>query len=146
MSPGASSFEVQTETAWSPTVEMWDTILEKYPGVLSVFVAEEPGCDYYINTDENRRFYDYSYRVDMGYEGYIENKALSKIGLGERFFNKCIDVCECLSTKEVLDFYSNLVGREFISMEHLEGFYSVLSDVSDDSYYFGLHKYEPYYN
>ena len=142
---GCNSFYIQTETAWSPTAEMWEEIQNLYPGVSSVFIAEEPGCDYYVNSDEDGLFYAEKYKVDQYYSGYLDSKVLSKLGYGEKFYNKSFEVNEYFSSKdEVLGFYSNLVGRLFSNMKHLEDFYSVLSVISDDSYYFGLHKYEPY--
>ena len=144
--PTYTFFEVQTETAWGPTVEMWDAILGKYPGVQCVFVAEEPGCEYYINTDNTGRFYDYRYKIEIGYDENIESNELNKIGFGERFVDNCSDINEYLtSKKELFAFYGKLVGRKFVSKDQVEDFYTALLMISGDSYYSGLYEYQPYY-
>lgn len=46
-----------TETAWGPS-EMWDDLIfpKYFPTLQHYFVAEEPGCEVYINTDESRTY------------------------------------------------------------------------------------------
>jgi len=58
--------EIQTETAWSPQVgDVIGRMLEDYyPDLCYEFVAEEPGCEIYINTDTTGRFYTERYKID----------------------------------------------------------------------------------
>lgn len=49
------------ESAWSPCDEFAEILLKAvYPdggGIEMVYLAEEPGCEIYVNTDVNHRFY-----------------------------------------------------------------------------------------
>lgn len=52
------SFDI--ETAWGPSDEAFHCIAE-LSGTKCVYIAEEPGCDVYINTDWNGEFYTEKY-------------------------------------------------------------------------------------
>lgn len=58
--------EIQTETAWSPQVkDVVGRMLEDYyPDLSYDFIAEEPGCEIYINTDITGRFFTDRYKID----------------------------------------------------------------------------------
>ena len=60
---------VATETAWSPMNDVWDEIIAKhYKGnrLQYVYIAEEPGCDIFINTDDSGIFFSEKYLLDDG--------------------------------------------------------------------------------
>jgi len=61
----ACYFKLETETAWCPMNELWDAVLEQYEGVSYVYVAEEAGCDIFINTDTEGQFFDQRYMLEI---------------------------------------------------------------------------------
>ena len=59
--------ELSTETAWGPMTEMWDKIIAKYyPSITYVLIAEEPGCNLYVNTDTEG--YDFTERFSVDFK------------------------------------------------------------------------------
>lgn len=53
---GELGVQFDEETAWAPNDESIGTLLkEKYSGLDFVFIAEEPGCDIYVNSDTDGR-------------------------------------------------------------------------------------------
>lgn len=58
--------EIETETAWSPQVEdvVGKMLEDYYPDLDYEFIAEEPGCEIYINTDISGRFFVDRYKID----------------------------------------------------------------------------------
>ena len=58
--------EFSTWTAWRPMIKMWDEIIAKfYPSLTYVLIAEEPGCDVYINTDIEGEDFTERFSVDF---------------------------------------------------------------------------------
>jgi len=63
---------IETITAWAPAMEMWDIIINKYftkegePEISYVYMAEEPGMGYYINTDTSGEIFPYIYKLYAG--------------------------------------------------------------------------------
>lgn len=58
--------KIGTETAWTPQVEdIVGRLLEDYyPDLRYEFIAEESGCEIYINTDISGRFFTDRYKID----------------------------------------------------------------------------------
>ena len=54
---------VDMETAWAPLPEVYDLIAEKY-NLRYVYIAEEPGCEVYVNTDTEGRFFSTRYLLN----------------------------------------------------------------------------------
>lgn len=120
------------ETAWGPNDDAIETLLdEKYPGLQFVFIAEEPGCEVYCNSDsEGRMFLERwaaEWTVDGGdYEGedYECDKDCAA-GLSEILG---------LSEKEILDFLGSGKHedlREIFYEKH-----------PGEEAFFSIHKYE----
>ena len=64
-------FKIWQSDKWTPQLDLWDTLIEKYftndDGfrlVDYVYEAEEPGCGIYINTDEEGDFFPDLYKID----------------------------------------------------------------------------------
>jgi len=72
---------VYMDTAWSPLPEVWDILAEQY-GLSYVYIAEECGCEVYVNTDTEGRFY--SDRYILNYfdidELYLDDETLTEYG------------------------------------------------------------------
>jgi len=56
--PESNYFMLQSETAWSPTDELWQSVVAQYEGVSFVYIAEEPGFEVFINTDRKGIYND----------------------------------------------------------------------------------------
>ena len=68
LSPNESCFKLYYESAWSPMIDGFDWILKTYYKTLKQeTLAEECGCDIYVNTDTSRRFFKEKYSL------YIED-------------------------------------------------------------------------
>lgn len=68
-------FEIEQEDAWEANTEVWDKILskEEFSDINYVFMAEEPGCNVYVNSDSSGLFYDARYTVDVCLDGKFFN-------------------------------------------------------------------------
>ena len=64
-------FIIQTETAWSPHVEVFSKIIqERFENQINfVHCSEEPGFEIYINTDTEGRFFADQYHLDFCING-----------------------------------------------------------------------------
>ena len=64
-------FIIQTETAWNTHAEVFSKIIqERFDNQISfVHCSEEPGCEIYINTDTERRFFTDQYHLDLCING-----------------------------------------------------------------------------
>jgi hypothetical protein len=100
---------VYMETAWSPIPEVWDVMAGKY-GLRYVYVAEECGCEVYVNTDIYGRFFT------------------------ERYIINCFDVCDLELPADVEAEYGDRlkeVGEE-------TGYFDSFGDVMDTFKVFGV--------
>ncbi len=61
---------LQTETAWRAMNEVWDKILEQFPGVSYVYFEQEPGCQVYNTNDVDYEFFPWDYWIDS----YLDSK------------------------------------------------------------------------
>jgi hypothetical protein len=59
----ADHVRIDMETAWAPLPEVWDLMAEKYE-LAYVYIAEEPGCAVYVNTDAAGRFFSTRYMIN----------------------------------------------------------------------------------
>lgn len=96
-------FLVLYESAWSSMFEGFDWLLEKHYNTLKqVTLAEECGCDIYINTDLNGKFFSERYHlyVEDNDDYYFDNeKELCEL------FNKFVDENHQVSNaKECYDY------------------------------------------
>lgn len=64
-------FTIQTESAWSPNVEVFRKVItDHYEDVIDfVHCSEEPGFAIYVNTDTTGRFYEDNYHLDYCVKG-----------------------------------------------------------------------------
>ncbi len=64
-------FIIQTETAWNTHAEVFSKIIqERFDNQISfVHCSAEPGCEIYINTDTERRFFTDQYHLDLCING-----------------------------------------------------------------------------
>lgn len=72
-SGGHYGFYMDTESAWTGRLEIWNAIVKRYyPEVKISYAAEEPGCDYFVCWDETEdgAYNNYDYYID----GYLPIK------------------------------------------------------------------------
>ena len=50
-------------TRWSPMVDGFNKLLSNYISLKGVYCAEEPGCEIYVNTDTEGRFFSVKYCI-----------------------------------------------------------------------------------
>ena len=79
---GFDWFSVDCFDAWEPNHELFDSILEKfYPSITYELMAEEPGCEVFINTDKTGKYFPYRYRIvlDRGNDEELIEKRCENI-------------------------------------------------------------------
>jgi len=54
-----------TETAWSPCNEMFDTVCKKYPTLSYYYRSEEPGMALYFTNDKEGRYFQDRFIVEL---------------------------------------------------------------------------------
>lgn len=114
-------FEIVTDTAWEPMINMWSLIIEEYyPSISFVYVAEEPGCEIFINTDTEGKHYTDRFLLDL-------RIPLSKKGaknIEERGYFE--------SEEEVIKYINQLFNKTFSSVKEIEACFSNLVDKHED--------------
>ena len=92
------NFTIRQEDAWAPHTDMYDTYIQALGlDIDCVYLAEEPGCEVYVNTDEAGIFFPYRYIVDNSYETeYFEtiHDALDYICRQDEAFADCTTISE----------------------------------------------------
>ena len=74
---------ISMETAWEPIPELYEVMAQKY-NLYYVYIAEECGCELYINTDSGGRFFNTRYILNYFEYEYLELDAESENEYGER--------------------------------------------------------------
>ncbi|MFI3294122.1 MAG: hypothetical protein SNI70_11480 [Rikenellaceae bacterium] len=112
---------IVTDTAWHPMPEMWDIVIKDYPSLKFYYLAEECGCEIYINSDPTGEYFDALYQVD-------------------HFGNDTEDVA---SEEALFAHIANILEVEKIeSFEELDELLEVYNDDNPDEE-IHYHKYEP---
>lgn len=55
--------ELETETAWTPMLNVWNFILKYFPDITYYYKATEPGCGIYATNDVDHVYFDNDYHV-----------------------------------------------------------------------------------
>lgn len=65
--PGVYYFRADTESAWSPNMDTFKSLLnDKYQGKINLlYHSEEPGCGIFLTNDFNRAVFSDKYRLDF---------------------------------------------------------------------------------
>jgi len=122
---GESFLSFETETAWGPCDELWDTIIGQYEGVSHVYISEEPGMGYFVNTDTDGRFLPEKYLLDLSGDEFIP----------DGWYSNCLTKPTCLeehvyfdSFEGLMDYCTNITGKEFATLEELRDYFSSIFD------------------
>lgn len=130
--------------AWYPKVAVLDLIANRF-NLEYVFLAEEPGCEVYINTDEEENFYETKFRVSSNYEEHgMEDAGFGSTlsqALGD-FSNDYVSKLLNLSKSEKARYYKDLLIRNLedgstrevwkSNCESIDNFSKELETLSDD--------------
>ena len=110
-SPNESYFSLYYESAWSPMIDGFDWILKTYYKTLKqVTLAEECGCEIYVNTDRTGRFFKekYCFYVE-DYDTFYFNTDKELVDKFNEFSKKkATNVEECF---QIVEFDSTLLGE-----------------------------------
>ena len=115
--------EIEFESAWTPV----NKDIEKIAilnNLNSVCLAEENGCDIFLNTDTEGLFYDSQYQIDCCLKDTEEEYYTE-------YFN---------SLEQMLDFCRNTLYLDFNTFEELENFCDNFES-DDDEEFISLHDF-----
>ena len=62
--PEGDSLFLYTMTAWGDMPEVWDIVMSNYNTLRYYFLAEEAGCEYFVNSDTTGEHFNALYNVD----------------------------------------------------------------------------------
>lgn len=109
-----NAIHVGYETAWEPMIEGWNYLLKQY-GLKQVTIGEEMGCDVYVNTDTEGRFFPERYIVSMC--------------IDDEYYTEYYE-----TTDEVLEDMNRYFDKKFVTIAALEKFFDRIRDDNDDNY------------
>lgn len=122
-----ASFTVYYESKWYPTIEAWNLVLEPY-GVKQVTIAEEPGCDVYINTDKDGVFFIDKYMIDI----YTEENDGETASLEFKEYFGAGD------EDEMIEYFNqdigSEIGREFKTVEEIKDYIKDLNHRTENGW------------
>ena len=93
---------VAIESAWAPLDELYEEIAKKYD-LNYVYIAEESGCEVYINTDTTGRFFSTRFILNYFELDYLELDSEMLLTYGERLKELSEETRYYDSFDEVLD-------------------------------------------
>ena len=136
--PDSNFFTLETETAWSPTTELWEAVIALYDGVSFVFIAEEPGSQIYTNTDIKGTYFCDRYLLEI--YGDIPIPAGWFPG-GDK--PDCLDIREYFDCFDTLrDYCADFTGKELSALEEMQSYFNGLFD-EDSNVIVGVHEFTP---
>jgi len=113
--PGDMSFVIETDTAWSPTTELWDAVIEQYEDISYVYICEEPGMGIFVNTDTEGRFFVDRYLLEIWGDAPIPDGWYAG-----RDKPSCLEIREYFECFDKLyEFCKGVMGREFDTFDEL---------------------------
>lgn len=128
---------IDTESAWSPRSHEIDLLTPEELDV--VYIAEEPGCEIYINTDKEGRFYKDRVKVEC-YFPYSDSDTdeISEY-YGEEEFDSLRSFIRDLSDFVIKDI-KELEDPDIIKVIQ-EGFAAKYPDTKDEGFYIWIHAF-----
>ena len=128
---GDSSFSFETETAWGPCDELWEAVIGKYDGVSYVYLSEEPGCDYFVNSDTKGRFLTERFLLEMWGDEPIP----------EEWYARRVTKPSCLDEREyfsdfgaLAEYCGEITGRKFATFDELCNYFYNLFDEESNAF------------
>jgi len=126
--PEYGVFKVDSETAWAPTTELWEAVVKQYKNISFVYIAEEPGAGFYVNTDIQGNYLPERYLLDI----YGDAPFPDGWYANEKNKPEYIEICEYFDSFIALrDYCANFTGKTFESITDLQEYFC---DVSEGRY------------
>lgn len=123
-------FSIITETAHVPQNDLWDSIISYYPSISYVYAVEECSCGLFINSDSNREYLTYEYKLTIYYDEIGEDL--------NKYFNSNL----CLSNEDL--YFSNdedvishmiyITGKDFDNIDAVSKYLDEISSRNPDAY------------
>ena len=127
---GNDYFTLYSDTAWSPTDELWEAVVTQYEGVSFVYVAEEPGMGIFTNTDSEGIYLSEKYLIEI-----YGNAPIPEGWYPDQDKPECLEIREYFSDfEELADYCTEFTGQEFSSIEELQSYFSDIFNEEDDTY------------
>jgi|GEM_PF-1477788 len=144
---GLYYFKLETETAWTPTIELWDAVVKQYEGVSFVYTSEEQGCDIFINTDTEGQFFTQRYLLKISCDNVklipkywsLDNVVLPAVDSSNSAKNGTknlanLDIHEYFTCfDELHDYFAKLTGKEDEGFESLQEIRDYLDEVLSEA-------------
>lgn len=122
------------ESAWAPCEDFAKfALLAAIPGGGDIdlcYVAEEPGCEVFINTDIDRRFYDVDVHIDVCCKDYED-----QFYYGTADFTSLVSMIEDLSGVSIIDI------RDLNDKSVLEAIHAGFDHKYPESSWLSIHTY-----
>jgi len=131
---------LDTETAWGPCEELWNSVIAQYEGVCHVYLSEEPGMGYYVNSDVKRVYFSERYLLNLYGEvvpeGWYASYPTKPNQLTEHEYFE--------SLEELLHYCAEITGKCFANLEELRAYFE---DAFDNNAHVcvGIHEFEDAY-
>jgi len=128
--PECSHFSMGSETAWGPTNELWEAVIEQYEGVSFVYIAEEPNMGIFINTDVDGTYLSERYLLEIYSEKPIPDEWYpGQEKPGHLAIYEYFDDFE-----ELAEFCTELTGKIFNSIEESQDYFHGFFDEKSNAY------------
>lgn len=115
-----SSLRIDMEIAWEPNEDdMFDLINSEYPGLQMVMLAEEPGCEIYINTDRDHKYFEDRWRLEWS----LYDETGKEVDEDTYYFAYDEET-------RVVDFINSALGTKFKTAEEIEDARSELTEIA----------------
>lgn len=125
--------ELCYESAWGPINETIDEILTKYlPHIKQVTLAEETGCDVFLNTDVEGKYFTEHYYLDLTITGEVEGR--EERYNDQKYYETLEGVVEEIKT--FFDFYA-FDNRPLTTEQEVEDLIEELRELEDVYITFG---------
>jgi len=120
--PETNYFMLQSETAWSPTDELWTAVVAQYKGVSFVYIAEEQGEEVFINTDIEGIYFPEKYLLEI-----YGDSPIPEDWFPNQDKPSSLDIRDYFSSfQELVKYCTKVTGKEFSTLEELKNYFTNL--------------------
>ena len=134
--PGDNFFTLDSETAWAPTVELWEAVIAQYEGVSFIYIAEEPGSDIFVNTDVEGRYFTDRYLIDI-----FGNGPIPESWYEGKEKPDCLEIREYFENfDDIADYCADFTGKQFGTFEELQNYFAEIFG-ENDGIHVGVHEF-----
>lgn len=112
-------FQVDTVTAWTPHMEVFETLLQRtYRNRIQfVYIAEESGCGVYENSDRNGTYFKIRYKVSCCHKGIYYDKYFEDYGTMLEWVQNEYDGVDMSDSRTTLDIEEKIADLDTLDDE-----------------------------